>query len=403
MICPEALEALQDRLDGVAPKDAAGLDAHLAGCAECRQVAQEFGELDAGLGELYGSALPFDENVLRAAVRQAVTAVPPRRRPWTWGAAAAAVLLAICAGWYATRTAEQSSAVAPAPSTGRPADAALHRPGDRPEILEVAGARVVAGARTNLDLTGERRIRQGEGEAFFIVEKNPNGFVVETAFGSVAVTGTQFLVEVEESGSRIMLIEGSVRLQGAKGELVLKPGEAGHLAAGVEPVRVAWPDAVDAMLWMPWEALDETRAAERLVLLKTRMASADLAAQRAARGVLCAGFPAQVTKVLGWLEDPEPRLRLETVLALRSAPVGHLEVCTALRKALGSEVQAAMRQQIALTFGVIGRREDLPVLEELLRTDGNVDVRAAAAEALKKIEARAEKTPAVKTNDEPEF
>lgn len=60
---------------------------------------------------------------------------------------------------------------------------------------------------------GERRIKLEQGEAVFSVAKNPaRPFIVETAAGHVTALGTVFGVRVQDKGTKVIVLEGIVRV-----------------------------------------------------------------------------------------------------------------------------------------------------------------------------------------------
>ncbi len=124
-----------------------------------------------------------------------------RRGRWTALAGAAAVVALATVFWwqapqhFATETAHRQS------------------------VTLADGSRVDLNARTRLSVSlyrGSRHVRLERGEAFFAVAKDPaRPFFVETAAGSVRVTGTVFDVRAvtETAPLEVTVIEGSVAVQ----------------------------------------------------------------------------------------------------------------------------------------------------------------------------------------------
>ena len=101
--CDDSRELLHSRLDGELPGErAADLDAHLAACASCRELADDLAAVAAGLQALPEHPLP--PGVLREILDRTVRRRPTIRFPgislpfwrgWAAGAVAAAVLIAM--------------------------------------------------------------------------------------------------------------------------------------------------------------------------------------------------------------------------------------------------------------------------------------------------------------------
>ncbi len=114
MDCTGARERLRERVrGGLDPETTAGVDAHLAGCADCRHEAEAERLLDAALrGHLAEERAPDSLRRRVAAVVRAdgapVGPGRPERRP-AWAMAAAALVLALL-GFLGGRAAERRSA-----------------------------------------------------------------------------------------------------------------------------------------------------------------------------------------------------------------------------------------------------------------------------------------------------
>lgn len=119
-----------------------------------------------------------------------------------------------------------------------------------------------------------RRVRLDRGEAYFDVAANDTRpFVVETDFGNVVVTGTEFLVRVDDAGLEVAVKEGHVQLQRPpsdhdEGRVALALLTAGEVASieldgsrRIEPIetgqlvrKLGWRDG---MLMFNGESLEE--------------------------------------------------------------------------------------------------------------------------------------------------
>lgn len=110
--CFELRERITAWVDGelTDPREAAGLEAHLAGCERCRGYA----EAEATTKTLVATAYtaPVEVGGLHARIRGAIEAATlPKRPPWrlwmprlAWGALAASLLVAAAAGYLAVRS-----------------------------------------------------------------------------------------------------------------------------------------------------------------------------------------------------------------------------------------------------------------------------------------------------------
>ncbi|PYG77673.1 MULTISPECIES: FecR family protein [unclassified Pseudomonas] len=98
---------------------------------------------------------------------------------------------------------------------------------------------------------GQRHIRLSAGEVMFsVAHDSARPFVVDTAQGSVTVTGTRFDVRLDPASTRVAVEQGSVRVQGKGTSLAqLTAGQGSHIdAQGV----VAAPYAVNAAAVTAW-------------------------------------------------------------------------------------------------------------------------------------------------------
>jgi predicted anti-sigma-YlaC factor YlaD len=97
MNCSESQELLQHRLDGEPIADRAGLDRHLAECAECRSLHAAAARLEEGLQVLLPPMPPARlQSAIVSAALDDYSARKGQRRLWLVGSAvAAAVLIAM--------------------------------------------------------------------------------------------------------------------------------------------------------------------------------------------------------------------------------------------------------------------------------------------------------------------
>jgi transmembrane sensor len=134
-------------------------------------------------------------------------------------------------------------------------------PGQRQAFTLADGTRVELNAHSNLQFVnrgGERRAKLVEGEAFFVVSKNPaRPFIVETPTGSVRVTGTTFAVRTETATLDVTVLEGSVQVApgaatGAREPTMVALAGGDRLSAttsGVTTRRLSREALDDALAW----------------------------------------------------------------------------------------------------------------------------------------------------------
>jgi transmembrane sensor len=101
--------------------------------------------------------------------------------------------------------------------------------------------------------TGEERIVELKGEAFFDIKENKKmPFIVRTNNTmDIRVLGTQFNVMAydDEKSINTTLLEGSVQILKESGTAYLKPGQAAVLNKGTGKIRVTPADIEDAVAW----------------------------------------------------------------------------------------------------------------------------------------------------------
>lgn len=169
---------------------------------------------------------------------------------------------------------------------------------------------------------GIRQVRLLRGEAFFDVAPDAaHPFVVETRFGRVRVTGTQFSVRLDEDAALVVLREGHVRVEDADGaqRADLLPGEMVQiLAEGLTPVRQG--DVPDRLAWLDGriEIHDQPLA----------MAMAELGRYRGGRVTLLAPGAGDIP-VSGIFTTSDPEAAIRTLagaagLRVRQAPGGYV-------------------------------------------------------------------------------
>jgi hypothetical protein len=87
-----------------------------------------------------------------------------------------------------------------------------------------------------------------------VITRHRKQFRVTTPFVNAVVEGTEFTVSAEDSQSAVLVTEGRVRMENARGGLALGAGESGLAKDGAEPLpylQVRPRDAVQWALYFP--------------------------------------------------------------------------------------------------------------------------------------------------------
>jgi len=126
--------------------------------------------------------------------------------------------------------------------------------GERRQVELPDGSHLELNGATQLRVDfspGRRHIQLNAGEAMFIVAHDSSRpFVVDTAQGSVTVTGTRFDVRLDPAATRVAVEQGSVRVQGSDASLAqLSAGQGSHIDT---QGKVAAPYAVNASALTAW-------------------------------------------------------------------------------------------------------------------------------------------------------
>ncbi|MCO7515626.1 FecR family protein [Pseudomonas guariconensis] len=126
--------------------------------------------------------------------------------------------------------------------------------GERRQVELPDGSHLELNGGTHLQVafsSGRRQVLLTAGEAMFSVAHDVDRpFVVDTAQGSVTVTGTRFDVRLDPERTRVAVEQGSVRVRGAGDSLAqLKAGQGSHID---RQGKVAAPYAVDAAALTAW-------------------------------------------------------------------------------------------------------------------------------------------------------
>lgn len=162
------------------------------------------------------SAAPAADGLQPPELRQLVFAprVAPRpSRIGRYAGVAASLALAVSLGWGWMRyTAVEQASYSTAMGSVR-------------TVLLADGSQATLSSDSRIEVAlsrGERRIDLQQGEAYFEVSKNPERpFVVTAGHRQVVAVGTRFAVRRDSADLRVVVTEGTVRLQ---------PGPAGNAA-----------------------------------------------------------------------------------------------------------------------------------------------------------------------------
>lgn len=282
---------------------------HLRGCPDCRAFAQDVVPAGALLasaarqGERHAAtALPeglksrvlcqIEEQQAREARRPAASVRAGAERPglfarlewraslaplagaalrWRWAAAACLVLLLAGAGvrdyWQKRPLGRLEFACGPTtlgqgapPHEGLgawacPRGTTLSTPQNASALFSVGeGVHAAMAQGTRLQLLEKESLALQQGSVWLHVTPGGKGFKVQTPFGLVQVTGTQFGVTVTDRETRVDVAEGSVLVSQAQRQgrvtagLALTADAAGITAPATRPEGVNLPAWLDQLL-----------------------------------------------------------------------------------------------------------------------------------------------------------
>jgi uncharacterized protein (TIGR03435 family) len=198
----------------------------------------------------------MSSNELPQQVRQEFQSAPiqPSMMRYVWAVGAAAVVIAVVIAGLAVRNSSPALVAKPEGSL-EPV-----RPGEKlsfGEVIRASSRRVLTlndgsqiEMRSNSALALEKtddgiRIRLDKGGAFITAAKQRSGHLyVQTKDVMVSVVGTVFLVNVEEAGSRVAVVEGEVKVQQGEKTSRLLPGQQ----VATNPLMVEHP-VVEQLAW----------------------------------------------------------------------------------------------------------------------------------------------------------
>ncbi|WDY57149.1 FecR family protein [Pseudomonas sp. PSKL.D1] len=222
-----------------APRDA-GLQLQLHAWLDADPLHRE--EYDQ-LGRLWAAADLIPAQRLEALCQPEPVRQLPRRRVLRQALAASVAMLALGLGWAGWKYQQLNHQLTLQTAFG-----------ERRQVVLPDGTQLDlnAGTQLQVDFTpGRRHIQLSTGEAMFsVAHDSGRPFVVDTAQGSVTVTGTRFDVRLDPSLTRVAVEQGSVRVQGKGDSLAqLAAGQGSQIDA---QGKVATPYAVNAAALTAW-------------------------------------------------------------------------------------------------------------------------------------------------------
>jgi ferric-dicitrate binding protein FerR (iron transport regulator) len=288
MECDQANKLISARLDGeISAEDAALLEGHLPGCADCRSAADAMAADHA----LLTRAFELRREAAAMVAERVIQRFPARRRiSMRWLspviAAAAGFLLAVFVfqPWTKNRIPSVQTSANPAipvatrptslpsPSpiahlalaTGKveilpketafwcpmptggdvPPEARVRTgPGVRCEFACADGSKVRLNEGTELHFAGSRKFELAEGQVWSGVEPSKIAFTVAVPNGNVTALGTRFDLSSRAGKSRLIVIDGRTRVQGGNDEVIVNAGEQMEMEAG----RLGRPERMYAL------------------------------------------------------------------------------------------------------------------------------------------------------------
>jgi hypothetical protein len=275
MDCEQANNFLSARLDGeLAAQDAASLDAHLAGCPDCRITAQEFSDQQMMMMRAFSARRDAASAIADAAIMQLNNR---RRSPWRWAriplAAAAGFLLAVLLfhPWAKpppTRVIvqmqpEPDHSTAPSPSAalltiatgqvqfrgsdgqwhametggGVPAGATVRTPqGVRCEFRCPDASEVRLDQSTQIQFTAPRKLGVAEGQVWSAVSKTPHAFSIDVPGATVTADVARCNINCRSGQTTLTVLDGTTQVRAGNAQTRVSPGEQltvsdGHLSA----------------------------------------------------------------------------------------------------------------------------------------------------------------------------
>jgi transmembrane sensor len=110
--------------------------------------------------------------------------------------------------------------------------------------------RMMPETRMEFPATADRREVSLEGRAFFAVTADPLPFVIRTRLGEVTVHGTRFEVRAAGDQLRLVVVEGTVHLDGESGPAEVGPGQIAYLNPSSPPRILDHNDVWSVLEWV---------------------------------------------------------------------------------------------------------------------------------------------------------
>jgi hypothetical protein len=291
MRCEDALNRLNARADGELPaEDADELDAHLAGCLQCRSAAEGLQAIDVELRRAFG---PRREAAARlaeraAAVVRASAVAPVSIAPrLAWGQALAAVAagfvlatvvfrpwqprsvapasspepiarVALASGPVEVRAASQRNFLMCPPSAPIGRESTVRTgPTAQCELSLEDASTVRMDCNTEVTLHESEVVEVSRGRLWSTSLPGGKGLEIQSGGGTfVARAATELAVNCEPKAVRVIVVNGAVSVQSGQRSIEVGPGKqariiAGKLAEDVEPcdalLETAWVNSVLAL------------------------------------------------------------------------------------------------------------------------------------------------------------
>ena len=92
-------------------------------------------------------------------------------------------------------------------------------------------------------------VKLASGEIFAYVEHDNNPFVVSTAHSKVVIKGTIFDVKATDSGTTLVVSEGTVQFESEKGLVQVKSGQISRITAQSAPTKPVSCDTTELTAW----------------------------------------------------------------------------------------------------------------------------------------------------------
>ena len=174
------------------------------------------------------------------APRRGAERTPDVRVPWRIAIGAVVVIMAVLALFFIPR---EPDATVVETSVGETAEL---------DLSEDATVRLAEDSRLSYVEGEEHRPTLEAGGAFFDVGPATDDFIVETPTARTVVLGTQFGLEADLEGTRVVLADGRVSVVGLERpdeSVTLSPGEESRVEGGAAPTQPEPVDVTEALEW----------------------------------------------------------------------------------------------------------------------------------------------------------